>query len=43
MELDALARELGPSFRWVEGHAGEPDNERCDLLVQAQIRAHRPG
>lgn len=43
MELDALARELGPSFRWVEGHAGEPDNERCDSLVQAQIRAHRPG
>jgi ribonuclease HI len=42
MELDALARELGPSFRWVEGHAGEPDNERCDSLVQAQIRAHRP-
>lgn len=35
--LDALARELRPSFHWVEGHAGEPDNERCDSLVRAEM------
>ena len=21
-------------FRWVKGHAGDPDNERCDLLAR---------
>jgi ribonuclease HI len=36
-ELDALVAELRPSFAWVEGHAGEPDNERCDALVRAKI------
>jgi ribonuclease HI len=35
--LDAYATELKPSFAWVEGHAGEPDNERCDALVQLKI------
>jgi ribonuclease HI len=36
-ELDALVSELKPSFAWVEGHAGVPDNERCDALVRAKI------
>jgi ribonuclease HI len=25
-------------FRWVRGHAGNPDNERCDQLVQEAAR-----
>ncbi|HEY9055160.1 MAG TPA: ribonuclease HI [Rectinemataceae bacterium] len=41
MELDSLAEELNPSFHWVEGHAGEPDNERCDDLVQERIKENR--
>jgi len=41
MRLDALVSDLAPAFFWVEGHAGEPDNERCDSLVQAQIRSRR--
>jgi len=31
--LDSLCSELNPQFEWVEGHAGNPDNERCDALV----------
>jgi len=36
-KLDALCTELGPHFEWVEGHAGDPDNERCDSLVGIAI------
>lgn len=36
--LDALCAVLEPSFEWVEGHAGNPDNERCDELVGLAIR-----
>ena len=25
-------------FRWVRGHSGEPDNERCDALASAAAR-----
>ncbi|HPE36955.1 MAG TPA: ribonuclease HI [Spirochaetales bacterium] len=32
--LDALAAELGARFVWVEGHAGEMWNERCDELAR---------
>lgn len=34
MRLDMLVQELNPAFYWVEGHAGDPDNERCDALVR---------
>jgi ribonuclease HI len=36
-KLDALCLELEPHFEWVEGHAGNPDNERCDSLVKLAI------
>lgn len=36
-KLDALVSELSVVFEWVEGHAGNPDNERCDALVQLAI------
>ena len=39
--LDELVLELNPSFSWVEGHAGNPDNERCDALVQLNLAEHR--
>ena len=35
--LDALCAELNPHFEWVEGHAGNPDNERCDALVSFAV------
>lgn len=25
---------------WTKGHAGDPDNERCDFLAKEQIRLH---
>lgn len=31
--LDLLCQKLTPRFEWVEGHAGNADNERCDELV----------
>jgi ribonuclease HI len=37
-ELDALASQLRPSWAWVKGHAGHPENERCDALVGDRMR-----
>jgi ribonuclease HI len=37
-ELDAVAARVKPKFRWVKGHAGVEQNERCDAMVQAEIR-----
>ncbi len=28
------------TFVWVKGHAGHPENERCDQLAVAQSKAH---
>jgi ribonuclease HI len=25
-------------FRWVRGHAGNPENERCDMLAKKAAR-----
>ena len=30
---DALARSFDLSFHWIKGHAGHPENERCDRLA----------
>jgi ribonuclease HI len=31
-----LHKKLNPKFVWIKGHAGHPENERCDALaVQA--------
>lgn len=43
MELDALAQELNPQFFWVEGHAGDTENERCDELVRAATAEAKSG
>jgi len=41
MRLDSLVQEIKPELFWVEGHAGNPDNERCDSLVQDKVKLMR--
>ena len=36
--LDALCQTHEVEFRWVRGHAGNPENERCDQLSMAALR-----
>jgi len=36
-ELDRLTAEHEISYHWVKGHAGHPENERCDELARAAI------
>ena len=36
-ELDALLQTHSCEFQWVKGHAGHPENERCDELARAAI------
>lgn len=37
-----IKHELGHEvrFQYVEGHSGDPDNERCDALAKEQIKLH---
>ena len=36
MRYIPLHQKLNPKFVWIKGHAGHPENERCDVLaVQA--------
>lgn len=37
--LDAEAQRHRVRWHWVRGHAGHPENERCDALANAAIRA----
>ena len=32
-ELDALSQKHRITWNWVKGHAGHPENERCDRLA----------
>ena len=47
--LDAARTVHDVSFHWVKGHAGHPENERCDELARLAMapfktqRAGRPG
>ncbi|MDZ7314887.1 MAG: ribonuclease HI [candidate division KSB1 bacterium] len=34
-----LTERFSPTFDWVKGHAGSPENERCDRLAQAAAAA----
>jgi ribonuclease HI len=36
--LHALAAVHTVEWRWVKGHAGHPENERCDELARAAIK-----
>ena len=35
LRFDALYRRHRVSFNWLKGHAGHPENERCDALAVA--------
>lgn len=40
---DVLSRSFRLSFHWIKGHAGHPENERCDrLAVEAYSRPGLP-
>jgi ribonuclease HI len=41
--LDRLASERRVRWEWVAGHAGHPENERCDRLANAAREALQPG
>ncbi len=40
-ELDRLVNRHRVRFHWVEGHAGYPENERCDELARQAIPSRR--
>lgn len=40
-ELDALASQHKVTWRWLKGHAGHAENERCDALAVEQINLLR--
>jgi len=42
-ELDRLTAQHDVSFHWVEGHAGDRENERCDELAREAIPREREG
>ena len=37
MELDAEAGKRSIEWEWIKGHAGHPENERCDQLARKAI------
>ena len=37
-KLDELMRTHEVEFHWVKGHAGHPENERCDTLARNQAQ-----
>ncbi|HYC85358.1 MAG TPA: ribonuclease HI [Chryseosolibacter sp.] len=41
MRYIPLHKKYKPKFHWIRGHAGHPENERCDYLAVAAAR--RPG
>lgn len=36
--LDTLCQERKPKWEWVKGHAGHPENEKCDQLAWEAIQ-----
>jgi ribonuclease HI len=39
-EMDDLANVQDITFTWIKGHAGHPENERCDELAVAAYRKY---
>jgi ribonuclease HI len=35
--LDSLSKVHSVEWRWIKGHSGHPENERCDELARAAI------
>lgn len=42
-ELDVQAARHHVKWKWLKGHAGHPENERCDALAAAEIAKLRNG
>lgn len=42
-KLDELLAQHRVTFAWVKGHAGHPENERCDELARNEIAKIRQG
>ena len=40
-QLDEAAGRHRVTWQWLKGHAGHPDNERCDQLAAAEIKKLR--
>ncbi len=40
-ELSALLKKHEVTFIWVKGHAGHPENERCDKMAVSMIEKYR--
>ena len=41
--LDAARMRHDVEFHWIKGHAGHPENERCDALAREALEAFRGG
>ncbi|WP_240007489.1 ribonuclease HI [Pseudaquidulcibacter saccharophilus] len=39
MRLDAITSQHRVKWEWVKGHAGHPENERCDELARTAIKS----
>ena len=39
LRFDAVYRRHRVSFNWLKGHAGHPENERCDTLAVAAYQS----
>ena len=39
--LDTLTSRHRVEWRWLKGHAGHQDNERCDVLARAEVQRLR--
>lgn len=39
MRLDAITSQHKVKWEWVKGHAGHPENERCDELARTAIKS----
>ena len=39
--LDAQTKRHKVTWKWLKGHVGHPENERCDLLAGAEIEKIR--
>ena len=42
IELDKMSKNRSIEWKWIKGHAGHPENERCDQLAREAI-ANRVG
>ena len=43
MALDELVQRHSVTWKWVRGHSDHPENERCDQLAVAAMRAQKTG